>query len=224
MEKDSPVEHPLRADAARNRERILRAAADVFADRGADAPLDEIARRAGVGNATLYRRFPDRDALIYAVAIDVLARGTAAARAALDEEPDGFSALARYMRDALQSRIGAVMPAVVRAIGPPSKEFRELRDEGAEALGAILDRARKDGTLREGVSFGDIGPLLSRLSRPMPNRIPDDLDRRLAARQLQIALDGMRAFPGQEPLAGPELSLQDLRAGGRSSASPEEKS
>ena len=61
----------LRADARRNREHVLAAAREVFVEQGADAPLDEIARRAGVGIATLYRRFPDRAALLRAVALDV---------------------------------------------------------------------------------------------------------------------------------------------------------
>src|SRR5216683_2549991 len=83
----------LRADARRNRRQALAAAAQVFVEQGADAPLDDIARRAGVGIATLYRRFPDREALVRAVAVDVLARTAHEARQALAEEPDAFAAL-----------------------------------------------------------------------------------------------------------------------------------
>ena len=85
----------LRADARLNRERILAAARDSFVERGADVPLEEIAARAGVGIATLYRRFPDRAALQRAVALDVLTRVGQEARAAIEEEPDAFSALDR---------------------------------------------------------------------------------------------------------------------------------
>src|SRR3954452_6185705 len=91
----------LRADAHRNRQHLLAAARDVFVEQGADAPLDEIARRAGVGIATLYRRFPERAALIRAVVVDVLQAVGDEARRALDEEPDTFQALARYMHRAL---------------------------------------------------------------------------------------------------------------------------
>ena len=73
----------LRADARRNREQLLLAARDVFVERGPDAPLEDVAQRAGVGIGTLYRRFPDRQALLRAVALDVLARVTAEAHAAL---------------------------------------------------------------------------------------------------------------------------------------------
>src|ERR671937_2812476 len=87
---------PLRADALRNREHVLAAARAVFVEQGADAPLDDIARRAGVGIATLYRRFPDRDALMRAVVLDVLTNVGQQARLALAEEADGFQALRRY--------------------------------------------------------------------------------------------------------------------------------
>src|SRR5882672_7902292 len=95
----------LRADARRNRDQVLAAARDVFVELGADAPLDEVARRAGVGIATLYRRFPDRAALQRAVALDVLRRAGEAARRAEAEEPDGLAALGRYMHAALDLRI-----------------------------------------------------------------------------------------------------------------------
>src|SRR5919201_5326161 len=92
---------PLRADALRNREHVLAAARAVFVEQGADAPLDDIARRAGVGIATLYRRFPDRDALMRAVVLDVLSRVGAEAARALEDDPTAFASLARYMRAAL---------------------------------------------------------------------------------------------------------------------------
>src|SRR5688500_14160776 len=82
----------LRADAARNRDRILAAARDVFAEQGAEAPIDDVVRRAGVGSATLYRRFPTRASLIRAVALDLLDRSAAEGQAALTEEPDAFRA------------------------------------------------------------------------------------------------------------------------------------
>src|SRR5512133_1407 len=84
----------LRRDARRNRDQILATARDVFLDRGPDAPLDEIARRAGVGNATLYRRFPDRQSLLHAVVLDVFHTVGHEAQLALAEEPDAFGALA----------------------------------------------------------------------------------------------------------------------------------
>src|SRR5215469_15537539 len=78
--RDSEPRQPLRADARDNRRRLLEAARDVFIDRGPGAPLEEIARRAGTGIATLYRRFPDRRALIRDVVLDALQRTADEAR------------------------------------------------------------------------------------------------------------------------------------------------
>ena len=95
----------LRADARRNQEQVLQAARDLFVERGIDCPLEEIARRAGVGIGTLYRRFGDRDALVRAVLVDALELARASAEAALAEGGDGLDGLARYLREILTSSI-----------------------------------------------------------------------------------------------------------------------
>src|SRR5947207_15991471 len=87
---------PLRADAERNRQALLAAARAVMSEQGLDAPLDEIARRAGVGNATLYRRFPTRTDLIVAVCAERMAEHVRAVEAGL-AEPDSWEALRRYI-------------------------------------------------------------------------------------------------------------------------------
>src|SRR5258708_889012 len=122
----------LRADAHRNRQQVLAAAAQVFVEQGADAPLDDIARRAGVGIATLYRRFPDREALWRAVALDVLARTAREARAAETEEADPFDGLARYMHRALDLRISAVMPTLLDRVSLEDDEVRRARAHAVE--------------------------------------------------------------------------------------------
>src|SRR5438445_6413969 len=124
----------LRPDARRNRDQVLAAARDVFVDAGVDAPLDEVARRAGVGIATLYRRFPDRDALVRAVALDVLDRTAQEARRALAEEPDPFNGLARYMHRALDLRISAVMPALIGRLSFDHEEIRIAREASSTPL------------------------------------------------------------------------------------------
>jgi len=129
----------MRADARRNRDQILAAARDVFADHGPNAPLEEIARQAGVGIGTLYRRFPDRQALQRAVALDILGRVGQEARLALAEEPDTFQALARYMHRALDLRVGVVMPALVDHL--PAEGHRAARcTRGVEHPHAIDHR------------------------------------------------------------------------------------
>src|SRR5712692_7571617 len=124
----------LRADAARNREHVLAAAREVFVEQGADAPLDDIARRAGVGIATLYRRFPDREALVRAVALDVLTRAGGEARAAEAEEPDPFRALGRYMHRALDLRISAVMPTLLGHISFDDEDVKNARESSVKPV------------------------------------------------------------------------------------------
>ena len=204
----------LRADARENRERILLAARQVFADQGPDAPLEEIARRAGVGIATLYRRFPDRQALLRGVALDGWRRAAQEARQALAEEPDAFQALARYMHRALDLRIGAVMPLLAGEIPLEEEEIARHRAEGSASLQHMIDRAQAEGTLRRDVAFGDVGLLVIRLSRPYISPFPRDLDDRLAHRQLDLLLDGLRheCAHSTATLPGPAMTLADLMA------------
>lgn len=203
----------LRADARRNREQLLLAARDVFVERGSDAPLEEVAQRAGVGIGTLYRRFPDRLALQRAVALDVLARITQEARASLIEEPDAFSALARYMHRALDLRVGAVMPALVGSLALDDEALLRARDAAAEPVRAMIAAARSDGTLRPDVDFGDIGLLIARLCQPLPVPFPHPVADELAHRHLSLLLDGLRAAgAATAPLPGPALTLGDLQS------------
>lgn len=202
----------MRADARRNRELLLSAARDVFVEHGPDAPLEEVARRAGVGIATLYRRFPDREALMRAVALDVLHRVTAEARAALAAEDDGFGALARYLHRALDLRIAAVMPVLDGQFDLAKEEaLRTARDELAPLFEAVVERAREHG-LRADVGPGDIGLMVIRLARPLPGSYPRDFDHAAAHRLLDIVLDGLRATPpaAPRPAAG-RLSIDRLR-------------
>src|SRR6266513_4061814 len=120
-------DRPLRADARRNREQLLAAARDVFVEQGPGAPLDEIARRANVGIATLYRRFPDRESLMRTVLLDVLGRVGHQARLAQAEEPDALSALVRYMHRALDVRIAAVIPALLGQLTLGDEEMLRAR-------------------------------------------------------------------------------------------------
>lgn len=204
----------LRADARKNRALILGAAREVFVELGPDAPLEEVARRAGVGIGTLYRRFPDRRALQRAVALDVLARVTNEANLALAEEPDPFRALARYMHRAVDLRVGVVMPALVRQLSLEDAALIAARDGAAVPAQALIDAAHADGTLRLDVRFGDIGLLIARLCQPLAGPIPRAVADGLAHRHLDIVLDGLRidrARPA-DPLSGPALTLEDLQA------------
>ncbi|MES9539197.1 MULTISPECIES: TetR/AcrR family transcriptional regulator [unclassified Actinomadura] len=212
-------QRPLRADARDNRDRILAAAREVFVEQGPGAPLEEVSRRAGTGIATLYRRFPDRQALTRAVALDALERTRDEVKRARDDEPSAFAALVRYMHRVLDIRIGAVFPVLLDHIPFDDEEIVATRDDGVTVMQELVATAQKDGDLRPDVTHGDIGMLLVRLSRPLPGPMPRETAEELAHRHLDLIIDGLRAGrPGEsgrpEGLGGPALTFEDLRSMG----------
>ncbi|HEX4060615.1 MAG TPA: helix-turn-helix domain-containing protein [Streptosporangiaceae bacterium] len=201
----------LRADARDNRRRLLEAARDTFIERGPGASLEEIARRAGTGIATLYRRFPDRGALIREVVLDALRCTAEEAAQAAAEEPDPFAALARYMHRAIDVRAAAVLPALLGQIPFGDEEIAAARQAGLAAIQALVDAAHRAGALRPEVTSGDIGMLTIRLSHPLPGGLPAEVDHRLSHRHLSLVIDGLRATARRPAeLGGPALTLADL--------------
>ncbi|MDT0379423.1 TetR/AcrR family transcriptional regulator [Streptomyces sp. DSM 42041] len=199
----------LRADAVRNRERIVDAAREAFVHYGPEAPLDEIARDAGVGNATLYRHFPDRGTLIHHVVRTVTER-IADRAAALAAEPDTFEALRRFVFDAAEERIGALCPLLTDHLDPDDPALRAARDRLETAASHLLERAQRAGTLRPDVGLGDLMLALSQLARPLPGTNCPEI-RGFVHRHLQIFLDGLRA-PAGSRLTGAPATFDDLRS------------
>jgi AcrR family transcriptional regulator len=215
------VETPLRADAQRNREQILRAARDAFVAYGPDAPVDVIAHEAGVGTATVYRRFPDRASLVYGVALELSQRLGAELRAALEGAASGFGALRRWLHAAIDLKVGAVIPAIAGRVEVDG-ELRAERSRTNALLDATIRRAQDEGDLRTDAAFCDVAMIVVRLSRPSPGKaLPTELELGLAHRQLEIYLAGLRPGP-DEPLPGPALGLtqlEDLIAAARTRSS-----
>ncbi len=108
---------PLRVDAQRNLEHVLRAAREVFGELGYGAPMEDVARRARVGVGTVYRRFPSKDVLVRRIAEEETARLTDQARAALGEEDEPWSALSRFLRTSVASGAGRLLPPQVLRVG-----------------------------------------------------------------------------------------------------------
>ncbi|AXK34367.1 TetR/AcrR family transcriptional regulator [Streptomyces armeniacus] len=201
----------MRADAQHNREQILRAARQIFVHEGPDAPLDVIARRAGVGVATLYRRFPTRDDLIRAVAADTLELLYEGVTRAAAEEGDPFEALRRFMHAALDLNIGAVMPSLFGRF-EADRVLSEVRD-AVDPLHDLMSRAQEAALLRADAAPGDVIFMIIRLTRPLPGGgFPED--GALAHRQLEIYIDGLRpsaAWPREERLPGPAIGVPWFR-------------
>jgi AcrR family transcriptional regulator len=191
MPSQSPPSPALRADAARNRERIISAAAAVFAERGLDAATAEIAARAGVGEATLFRRFPTKDDLIDAI-IETRMEEVSALAAAAAAHPDPAASLERFMEDLVKqfSRDrGFFEAAGERCMNDP--KFQPQRERALGAAGRLLKRAQDAGAVRGDLSPSDISFLAGSAAYAMEVTKPglrDDLWKRY----LRVILDGMK--------------------------------
>ncbi|NUK12292.1 helix-turn-helix transcriptional regulator [Streptomyces lunaelactis] len=113
---------PLRVDAQRNLEHVLRAAREVFGELGYGAPMEDVARRARVGVGTVYRRFPSKDVLVRRIAEEETSRLTEQARTALGQEEEPWSALSRFLRTSVASGAGRLLPPQVLRVGVDGEE------------------------------------------------------------------------------------------------------
>lgn len=207
-------ETPLRADARRNRDQILMAAREIFAERGADVAMEEIARRASVGVGTLYRRFADREALIRAVFHDTFQTVAEETRAALDEEPTAWAALLRIMRQSawLHVSVQAKSPRVT-AVVKADPDTRRLRDHLLDMVGEAVRRAQAEGTLRRDVAVGDIAMLFMSVVHHQAPAVTAEAAGLAPSRVLAIMMDGLRA-PAPGELPGRPLTRADLEFNG----------
>lgn len=209
VEGHRPKQRRMRADALRNREQILRSAVDLLIEQGPTAPMESIARRAGVGIATLYRHFPDRSVLLRQVALDTLRQSTREATAALAEEPDAFAGLSRFMHDSIDLRIGAVMPVLADRI-PMDDELMTARKESRDAVAALVTAAQRDGYLRTDVTSADVSLLIIRLTPPLPGALAPQENHQLSHRHLELLLDGLVRGMSDQELPGPVLMVDEL--------------
>ncbi len=180
-------QRPMRADARRNRERVLSEARDAFLEYGADAPLEDIAKRAGVGIGTLYRHFPTRLELQEAVYSEQVRELSSTAYTLAETLPPG-EALAAWMRAfasyALTKR--GLMQTLKAVIDRHSELFDACHTEIRSAVGVVLGPAQEAGCARKDVDVTDLLRLTHGLA-VASEYAPQDTDR-----LLNILLDGLR--------------------------------
>ena len=188
----------MRADAVERRERIVREARRLFAERGADIPLDAVAEGAGVGIATLYRNFDSRGALLDEVALTTLADIRAAADGAIGalvaEGADGGALWGAFVRRLVELDLGALAAALSEHAASLAASVREAQDEALVALDALMVEARAAGLVRDDLSALELVIAIGTVTRPQPEavrRIAPDLESRLVA----ILLAGMQPQP-----------------------------
>ncbi|MBZ6106958.1 TetR/AcrR family transcriptional regulator [Streptomyces olivaceus] len=206
-----PRHDDLRADARRNRERVLEAAREVFAAHGTDAPMSAVARRAGVGVATLYRRFPTRTELLTAAFDDQLAECAVFFETALaDPDPGhGLYTLLEKVCTTLVTDRG--FDTVLMTGFPGALDYDRERAWAEEGLARLIRRARDAGQLREDFAPSDI-PLLLLAVTGLASQPPDTAlpaARRLLTYLFQSFQAHPPATPGPLPPA-PPLDLTGL--------------
>ncbi|WP_189931608.1 TetR/AcrR family transcriptional regulator [Streptomyces sulfonofaciens] len=179
----------MRADARRNYQRLLAAARAAFAEHGTDTPLEDVARRAGVGIGTLYRHFPNRHALMSAVFEDAVADLLARSRALLDD-PRPCQALVTWLRAIIThaSEYRGLSHALMSASHDDSCALRQCSNPMRSAGQALLARAQRAGAVREEVSIGDLLQLTNAIALAA-EETPDDPA--LADRLLTLTLRGL---------------------------------
>ena len=198
----------LRADARRNRRRLIEAAGELVRERGLDASLDEIARRAGVGNATLYRHFRTREALweaAFAEAADQV--GQIGGRVMKIEDP--WAALVAFFDEvcALTADNQGLRELIWRGM-PRSSALTELRLRADELLRTLLERAQHAGAVRADISLTDVALILHATLSVIP--AVATLAPGAWRRHLAITLDGLRPRADSAALPPAQLTYQQL--------------
>ncbi len=206
---DCRGERPLRRDAERNRQRILRAAAEVFTQRGLDATLDDVARQAGVGVGTVYRRFPDKESLV-----EELFRGRIDAMVAVAEDacaaPDPWQALVSYLEYAassLASDLGLRQLMMFATYGRDRVAY--AREQMRPVVTKLVERAQEAGTLRPDLSATDVPMIAFMLASAAEyaGQVQPDIWRRYLA----LIIDALRpSRNGVSELPVPALTPQEM--------------
>jgi AcrR family transcriptional regulator len=197
---------PLRKDAQRNRERLVEAARAVFAERGLDVALDEVARRAGVSIGTLYNRFPTRADLVRAVFADRVETVAAVAEHALAMD-DAWAGFVHFVEQVCRMQAADRGYNDLSARSIPQAAPTPAHVRGYELMTGIVDRAQQSGALRPDFVLSDMAFVTWAITRTI--EATADVDAEAWRRHLGFILDGLRA-PAAHPLPVPALEPEQV--------------
>ncbi|QFZ78402.1 TetR family transcriptional regulator [Streptomyces fagopyri] len=183
-----------RPDALINRERIMVATCEAFIEHGTSVSLDEIARQAGIGNATLYRHFPNRRELIRTVALALLSHTTDQAEAALAQEPTPFEAVQRFLHQAVDEHFAALCPMLADHADVRDPELVRTRSRLETAVSNLVEAAQQSGRLRPDINGADLTAAVAQLARPLPGVALGEGDH-LVHRHLELLIGGLSVVP-----------------------------
>lgn len=202
------VSRPLRVDAERNRLRILKAAAQVFAERGLDGTLHDVAEAAGLGVGTVYRRFPDKEALIEALFETELARIAELAEQAA-RRPDAWEALVGFLRlTCAEQAENRGLHEVLNSTDFGGERVAEGRARILPLIAGMLIRAQQQGTARADIETADLGMLVLMVSSLA--QFTQGARDEAWVRYFELMVDALRAQPQQSRLSIPALSEDEL--------------
>jgi AcrR family transcriptional regulator len=207
---------PLRKDAERNRQRILAAASEVFTERGLEATLDDVARHAGVGVATVYRRFPDKTSLADALFEERINTLAALAVQALDAD-DPWDGLSGFMTNAAEMLTGdRGLREILMFAAQGHKRAGYARERMRPVVSLLVERAQAAGQVRPDLGFTDIPVLEFMLGATA--EYARDVRPDIWRRYLTLLLDSLRPSRATfTPLPVPELSADELATAMRTS-------
>lgn len=207
---------PLRADAERNRQRILQVAARLFAERGLEAGFDEIAREAGVGVGTVYRRFPDREQLLQALFEDRLEALLALAEQA-DRAEEPAAGLRGFVRAMVEQHVAdRGLKELLFCQAECAERMGGIRERVAPILEGLLHRAQQAGRMRRDVAISDV--MMAVYMAASVGELTAETDPHQWQRQFDLIWAGLQApaqHPAQHPAEGlpsPPLTVDQLTA------------
>ena len=197
---------PLRRDAARNRARLIEAAREVFAARGFEASMDDIAHHAGLGVGTAYRHFANKYELANAI-FDRAVEAFVSTAEQAQTTPDSWAALRAVIEQTLEAQTGnRAIREILLAVNQGEWDHH---DQMIGTLAPVFERAKQDGAVRDDAEFTDIGVLMIMLCAVTDTAA--DAAPELWRRYLPMLLEGLR--PDGPPMHEPALTAEQLRAG-----------
>ncbi len=205
-----------RADAERNRRRLLDAATEMFCERGLDVGVGEIAQQAGVGRGTLFRNFPTKEHLIAAIVVERINESISRGRAALDADDPGEALFALIDQSVSRSQVDRALFDALSEDWMANEEIRAGHVELLGVLEALLQRAQETGAVRSDVSAVDLVMMIKGVCeavRSFQHVNPD-----VAMRQLDLVRSALSPPGAERPLRGERPTIEDLEHAPRPAA------
>jgi AcrR family transcriptional regulator len=204
-----PAPRRLRADAERNRRRLLDAATEMFCERGLDVGVGEIAERAGVGRGTVFRNFPSKEHLIAAIVVERMRESADRGRTALERSEPGQALFELIDRSVGLSQTDRALFEALDDDWLANDEIRAAHDDLLDVLGQVVARGQEAGSVRPDVSAVDVLMMVKGVceaSRSFAHLSPD-----VAARQLDLVRAALSPAGADCPLRGTPPNVEDLK-------------